>query len=345
MAHRQGEKRVTRYFRTEKEAKALARLKWVELTNLGRKHAAITDAERRAVLAAREANVPLTEITEAYLKERAARSRSVLLSAAIEQFIDIRESEGKAHRHIQDLTQKLRAFARKHDSSLVAEIITRDIDSYLAGMQVTAQTRLNHRRALHNFFGFAVARGYAASNPVTASARPKVVSKPPGILTPAQTRALLSACPPAITAAVAIGAFAGLRNAEIQRLAWNKVRIERGFIEVTAESSKTGARRLVTITPNLRSWLLTPGNRLVCPPNYSRLFRKAHKAAAISPWPANALRHSFASYHLALHKNAAATALELGHTETKTLFAHYRELVTTDLAKQYFSVFSLRLYT
>ena len=96
VTYRQGGKRVTRYFRAEREAKALARLKFVELTNEGRKHSAITDAERRAVIAAREANVPLTEIIDAYLKERQARARSVALMTAIEEFLDIRESEGKS---------------------------------------------------------------------------------------------------------------------------------------------------------------------------------------------------------------------------------------------------------
>jgi integrase len=342
VAYRQGGKRVTRYFRAEREAKALARLKFVELTNEGRKHSAITDAERRAVIAAREANVPLVEIIDAYLKERAARARSVALSTAIEEFLDIRESEGKSRGHVKDLTLKLKVFARKFDNKLVAEVLTRDIDSHLASLAASNQTRLNHRRALHNFFAFAVARGFVASNPATPSARPKVISAPPCILTPAQTRALLLACPREIIAAVAIAAFAGLRHAEVTRLTWDKVSIERGFIEVSAAHSKTGARRLVTITPNLRSWL-DPGsgdrgNGLVCPANYRRLFRAAHKEAGIGSWPKNALRHSFASYHLGLHRNAAATALELGHTETRTLFAHYRELVTGESAQEYFLI-------
>jgi integrase len=363
VAYRQGGKRVTRYFRAEREAKALARLKFVELTNEGRKHSAITDAERRAVIAAREANVPLVEIIDDYLKERQARARSVALMTAIEEFVDIRESEGKSRGHVKDLTLKLKAFARRHDGNLVAEVATRDVDSHLASLAVTPQTRLNHRRALHNFFAFAAARGYAASNPVAPSARPKVVSGPPAILTPAQTRALLAACPGEIVAAVAIAAFAGLRHAEVTRLAWDKVSIERGFIEVAAAHSKTGARRLVPITPNLRSWLERSsgsgsgsssgsgsgsgsgsacssgsGSGRVCPKDYRRLFREAHKTAGIKPWPRNALRHSFASYHLALHRNAAATALELGHIETRTLFAHYRELVTAEAAEEYFLI-------
>ena len=56
-------------------------------------------------------------------------------------------------------------------------------------------------------------------------------------------------------------------------------------------------------------------------------------------WPPNALRHSFASYHLAHHQDAAKTALQLGHTESRTLFAHYRELVKPADAKLYWRIF------
>ena len=44
---------------------------------------------------------------------------------------------------------------------------------------------------------------------------------------------------------------------------------------------------------------------------YKRLFAEALKNAKIASWPHNALRHSFASYHLAFHQNAAQTALDL----------------------------------
>ena len=51
------------------------------------------------------------------------------------------------------------------------------------------------------------------------------------------------------------------------------------------------------------------------------------KAAKIDDWPQNALRHGFASYHLAQFNNAGALALELGHTNSNLVFQHYRQLV------------------
>jgi integrase len=60
--------------------------------------------------------------------------------------------------------------------------------------------------------------------------------------------------------------------------------------------------------------------------------------AGLSKWPSNALRHSFGSYHLEHFKNAARTALEMGHRNQDLLFAAYRELVSPETAKQYWSI-------
>ena len=59
---------------------------------------------------------------------------------------------------------------------------------------------------------------------------------------------------------------------------------------------------------------------------------------ASTDWPENALRHSFASYHLAHFKNAADTALQLGHHDSRITFAHYRELVKPKEAERYWNI-------
>jgi integrase len=124
-------------------------------------------------------------------------------------------------------------------------------------------------------------------------------------------------------------------------LDWHEIDFDSGLIEVTAAKAKTAQRRFVTMQPNLRQWLL-PLRKLrgdVTPhETFRELFAQAREAAGIDDWPNNALRHSFASYHLAQHKNAAALALELGHTNTGMLFAHYRELVKPAEAARYWSI-------
>jgi integrase len=54
---------------------------------------------------------------------------------------------------------------------------------------------------------------------------------------------------------VAIGAFAGLRSAEIVRLEWQEIRFTQNVIEIKASKAKTASRRLVPILPVLAEWL------------------------------------------------------------------------------------------
>ncbi len=139
--------------------------------------------------------------------------------------------------------------------------------------------------------------------------------------------------------------FAGLRTSEIMRLDWSSIDLDRGFIEVAAKKTKTAQRRLVTITENLQAWLAPfvreSGPVSPLPTTYQWHFRKAACAAGIARWPNNALRHSFASYLLADNQDAARVALQLGHSESRTLFAHYRELVKPEEAKAFWQIFFL----
>jgi len=78
----------------------------------------------------------------------------------------------------------------------------------------------------------------------------------------------------------------------------------------------------------------------VAPIGYRKLLDRARRAAGIQVWPNNALRHSFASYHLAHFKKAgvAELSLEMGHTNADLVFQHYRELVKPKDAKRYWNI-------
>jgi integrase len=170
----------------------------------------------------------------------------------------------------------------------------------------------------------------------------KEIDAPPGILTVQQTARLLEAASPELLPYIAIGAFGGLRRAELERLDWSEIDFESGLIEVTAKKSKTARRRFVRIQPNLREWLLPvrkhKGNVTPGEATFEKLFDEARTAAGIDEWPDNALRHSFASYHLAHFKDAAALALEMGHVNSGMIFNHYRELVRPKEAERYWNI-------
>ena len=191
-------------------------------------------------------------------------------------------------------------------------------------------------------FNFARDRGYCVNNPVTKSAKAKVIESAAGILTVEEMARLLGNASETLIPSIAIGAFAGLRRAELERLDWKEIDLQSRLIEVTASKAKSARRRFIKIKPNLLLWLkpYAKPNGPVAPPNFSKLLDKAREAAHIEIWPNNALRHSFASYYLAHFKKAGAAelALEMGHTSANVVFQHYRELVKPKDAKRYWNI-------
>lgn len=282
----------------------------------------------------------LADATEHYLAYLAAISRSCTVSDLITQFNASKEQDGASERYLKDLKNRLDTFALDFGTRSVAEIMPSQIDDWLRGLDVAAQTRNNFRTVLRTLFGYAVARGYAQENAVAKTAKAKVVRGAPDIFTPSQMQTILEKAPRDFVPYLAIGAFAGLRSAEIERLDWSEIDLAGKLIHIKAEKSKSAQRRLVTITDNLAAWL-APHSRKAGPvadPERVRVARDKTCEAAKIKWPANALRHSYASYHLAQFKNAAATAAELGHTSPTMLYKHYREVVRPDAAALWWQV-------
>jgi site-specific recombinase XerD len=258
---------------------------------------------------------------------------------------------------LRDIVPNVRpAVARNYSSSengagLTDEII-HDSTDQIGDLQVakaftpTAKSRISGLASAGKLvrtwllFNHAIARGYATSNPAENTAKAKVVDSPPGILTVQQTARLLEAASPELLPYVAIGAFAGLRRAELERLDWSDVHFDADLIEVTAQKSKTARRRFVRMQPNLCEWLVPARKHSgkVTPDNFPKRLDAARTAAGITEWPDNALRHSFASYHLAHFKDAAALALEMGHTDSGIIFNHYRQLVRPKDAERYWNI-------
>jgi len=279
---------------------------------------------------------PVTEVVEEFLEEPGRRAKG-----------------GNSKRYQEDLRSRLYRFWEDFGTKPIREVTTRELDEWLADLVVTRngkhfgepvspQTRMNYRRLLIVLFNYAVRNGYCERNPVDLTVRPRLPETEIGILTPEQTEALLEVTEGDIRAFLAIGAFAGLRRSEIERLEWNEVDLEGRLIEVAAKKAKTASRRFVRLSENLIEWLdpMVKRSGMVCPSK--EMLRKrlliAREDARITEWPNNALRHSYASYHLAKHRDAPALALELGHTTTNLIFRHYRRLVRPEDAEKYWEI-------
>jgi integrase len=231
---------------------------------------------------------------------------------------------------------------RRAFSGQIMELTTAKLDDWLRSLDISSRSRHNTRQVLITLFRFARDRGYLPDEKTTAAektARGKVVEGDIEIFQPKELSKLLTHATHDLIPYLTIGAFAGLRPAEIQRLEWRDVRLEQGFIEVRAKKAKTASRRVVPIQPNLSNWLTSHRclDGLVCVLKDPQ--RNASELAATLniKWPNNGLRHSYGSYRLATLKNVAELALEMGNSP-QMIFRHYRELVTPQDAAAWWNI-------
>jgi integrase len=283
----------------------------------------------------------ITDAVDHFLAHLKATEKSITVAEFVPQLLAAKEADGMSRRYIRDMRQKLSRFAGAFGEQLVSSLSAKDVDAWLRSLPVGAVTRNNFRRVLVTFFSNAAALGYAVTNPAAKTARAKESDAPPGILTVGQAASLLGNASKEMLPHIAIGLFAGLRRAELERLDWRDIHFGgEQLIEVTAKKSKSARRRFVRIQPNLREWLapVRKHSGKVTPKNFARQFTALRQAAWIIDWPDNALRHSFASYHLAHFKDAAALALEMGHVNSGMIFAHYRQLVRPKEAARYWDI-------
>ena len=80
------------------------------------------------------------------------------------------------------------------------------------------------------------------------------------------------------------------------------------------------------------------GPGTIGPKGMRKRFIRLRDLAGIQTWPRNAMRHSFATYHLAHFQDIAKTAFELGHRSPDMQYLHYRNLVTHDAGQKWFAI-------
>ena len=183
-------------------------------------------------------------------------------------------------------------------------------------------------------FGTAVKRGWCDANPVARVEAPRVVEQPVPILSPREVEQITTTAETyqggSCAAAVGMMLYAGIRPHEVARLTWEQVDLQERAIYILPRHSKTGGARRVTIHKPLLRILRAhkhANNEKICPSNWLHHWRKLRRAAGWdSPahrWPQDALRHTFASYHLSYFRSFAELQLEIGHRDATLLRTRY----------------------
>ncbi len=342
-APKPGGGRTRRFFPTREEARTFLELSKVALANHGAASLSLNDALRSEAVWAdgqlRPLGKSIRDAVEFYMRHLTRDSASVPVARAVAELVEAKRHAGRSPLYLADIGARLGRFARTYAARPVSSFDAKELDAYLVGLGRAAGTRNTHRRDLGTLFSFAERRGYLTANPVAHTERATVADKPVEILTVRQAGALLNACASDVLPFFAIGLFAGLRTCELKQLDWQRVDLHAGHIEVSAKSSKTRARRLVPITPNLAAWLLPLAQPAgpIAPAGLRHRLNAVRLAAGLAEWPSNAMRHSYGSYRTALTGDAARVSLEMGNSAS-VVFAHYRAVVSSAEAERYFAI-------
>ena len=123
---------------------------------------------------------------------------------------------------------------------------------------------------------------------------------------------------------VAVCLFAGLRPGETEQLRWEQIDFDTGFIQVLGETSKTRQGRYAKMEPCLIEWLKPyrqAAGKIIGPRSFRRAWESVKAAAGYvtrgrgsEPWVPDVMRHSFASYWLAVHQDRAKLAELMGNS-------------------------------
>ena len=274
----------------------------------------------------------------------------------------VEKSKSKRPTYLADLAKRWRRFDRwlpADKRKTINGITTLDIRKFLNNCKLKPVGERNMLRNLSVLFTWAVNQHHMAENPclgmpVDESAKKKSTVR---ILSIEEARKLLhlvatgfaleadehekdawrerfgaiSINVPAMDLApiLAVGCFGGIRPEESARMTWDMVDFKRKHIDLSAEITKAGERRIVDMPDNLVEWLLACRKQSgpLLPVNFHRKRWALCRELNWKEWPGDILRHSYGSYHLAKHRNAALTADQMGHKNARMLYTHYREVV------------------
>ena len=306
-----------------------------------------------------DGKVSLLEMAKEFKRRKMHELPDKMLPVAVDEMIETRTKDGTGDAYVRVLKVYLNQLKESFNCQLRA-VTTGQLADYLRNQDVSSRSRNNARATIGAFFKFCKERGWLPRDHEGIELVPKFKEKPTDITiySPWEVTQFLNHSRPEMVPFLAIGAFAGLRSAEIERLDWSEVHLADKFIEIKAAKAKTASRRIVPITGNLAKWLKDHAKdegRVVPFDNVNKqigwlvedtnlALKEAAEKDGKDPekvkkvkWKKNALRHSFISYRVAETQDVAKVALEAGNSP-QIIFQHYRELVQPKEAKAWFGI-------
>ena len=263
------------------------------------------------------------------------QEKTVTFEKAMEAALEARKD--RRTRTVYDFRYFTRRFMKRCPGLArrrVRSITPQECAGYIEQAFDTPRQRQKARLILSGVFSTAVKRGWCDANPVARVEAPRVVEQQVPILSSQEIEQITSTAETyqggSCAAAVGMMLYAGIRPHEVARLCWEQVDLQERAIYILPRHSKTGGARRVTIHQPLQRILQKHRHadaERICPPNWLKHWRGLRRSAGWdSParrWPQDALRHTFASYHLSHFRSFAELQLEIGHRDATLLRTRY----------------------
>jgi integrase len=224
------------------------------------------------------------------------------------------------------------------------------IEKKIQALKMSPRSKNNCRGAWKTFLVWCKSKRYIdpSFDPLESLKPQRTKTQEIQVFTPEEMQLILDHSHPKILPLIAIGAFAGVRTAQINRLSWKDV--TDSHIVIPYSVSKT-RRHLVPVHPNLQSILHHFRRRSgqICPfrnvsHEFEKIVARIHNTGRDFQWIRNGLRHSYISYRVAWIKNIDQVALECGNSPQQIRQSYLQvrlpdgRVVAEDLAQKFFSL-------
>lgn len=274
--------------------------------------------------------------------------QTVSVVQAVGECVSEKARQNLSPRYIREFRKTLERFALGKENTPIDEIGTDQIEDFLNRLNAAASRR-SQLIDIQTLFAYALRRGYVRENIAKTIPKPQRDEMEPGILTVEQAKAVLVGAytqHPECLRFVILVLFGGARPEEARSIDAGAVKdrpegdtaIKFGLIDIPASVSKTGRRRLIETNATFQAWWSLGIGELPITEARARKVREFAK-----PWPHDGLRHSFVSYHSALH-GEVATSTAAGHS-IAVMHRHYKAAVTKDSARQFFDLTPEKILT
>jgi integrase/recombinase XerD len=281
-----------------------------------------------------------------WLKEQARNQQVPHLKGLFAEWRNFKQADKTKHLRPRTLTE-VRTFSRRFEKDWghlrVNELSRLTIEEFLNGMRnrkgsnASVHARKKYLSMLSQFLNWCVSREVLKDNPARTLRIP-ALHEIPRIYSVDQCERILrlaeEARHRALLPYVTIGLFAGVRPSELGRLSWSN--LSKTDVLIEPHQSKVKRARHAKISPTLERWLaIADRGQPLAPRNLTRRLKAF--SAEVGFWIQDGLRHSYATYWLAVHRNRNELAEFMGNTP-EVIGKHYLRPVTDEDAAKFWTL-------